>query len=98
MKNDEYNIVNITNEKNNFKYEYTKAQNVEFSFQPENKNTLDDELNDNTTINDKVENNVLKSTKEKQKKQERNARQSVAMKRYWEIIPKASNNDSVTNN
>ena len=71
MKNNEYNIVNITNEKNNFEYEYTKAQDVEFSFQPENKNTLNDELNDNTTINDKVENNVLKSTKEKQKKQER---------------------------
>lgn len=33
-----------------------------------------------------------------QKKQERNAKQSVAMKRYWEGIPKANNNDSVTNN
>ena len=37
-------------------------------------------------------------TQSEQKKQERNAKQSVAMKRYWEKIPKASNNDSVTNN
>lgn len=37
-------------------------------------------------------------TQSEQKKQERNAKQSVAMKRYWEKIPKASNNDSMTNN
>lgn len=71
MKNNEYNIVNITNEKNNFSGEYTNAQKVEYSFQPENKNTLKDELNDNSTINDKVEDNVSKATKEKEKKKEK---------------------------
>lgn len=71
MKNNEYNIVNITNEKNNFSNEYTKAQKVEYSFQPENKNPIKDELNDNSTINDKVEDNLLKSTKEKEKKKEK---------------------------
>lgn len=71
MKNNEYNIVNITNEKNNFSGEYTNAQKVEYSFQPENKNTLKDELNDNSTINDKVEDNLLKSTREKEKKKEK---------------------------
>lgn len=71
MKNNEYNIVNITNEKNNFSGEYTKAQKVEYSFQPENKNPIKDELNDNSTINDKVEDNLLKSTKEKEKKKEK---------------------------
>lgn len=71
MKNDEYNIVNVTNEKNNFSGEYTKAQKVEYSFQPENKNPNKDELNDNFTINDKVEDNLLKSTREKEKKKEK---------------------------
>ncbi|MBQ6920952.1 MAG: hypothetical protein IJQ72_03520 [Bacilli bacterium] len=71
MKNNEYNIVNITNEKNNFEAEYTKAQKVEYSFQPENKNPIKDELNDNSTINDKVEDNLLKSTREKEKKKEK---------------------------
>ena len=33
-------------------------------------------------------------TLSEQRKQERNAKQSVAMKRYWESIPKANNNDS----
>ena len=76
MKNNEYNIVNITNEKNNFKHEFTNAQKVEYSFQPENKNTLKDELNENSTINDKVEDNVSKATKEKEKKQESEALES----------------------
>lgn len=71
MKNNEYNIVNITNEKNNFSGEYTNAQKVEYSFQPENKNPIKDELNDNSTINDKVEDNLLKSTKEKEKRETR---------------------------
>ena len=71
MKNNEYNIVNITNEKNNFSAEYTKAQKVEYSFQSENKNPIKDELNDNSTINDKVEENVSKVTKEKEKKKEK---------------------------
>ena len=31
-----------------------------------------------------------------QKKQERNAKQSVAMKRYWETIPKANNNSEAS--
>ena len=31
-----------------------------------------------------------------QKKQERNAKQSASMKRYWEGIPKSNNNDSIT--
>lgn len=71
MKNNEYNIVNITNEKNNFSIEYTKAQNVEFSFQPENKNTIKDELNDNSTVNDKVEDNLSKKAREKEEKKEK---------------------------
>lgn len=71
MKNNEYNIVNITNEKNNFSAEYTKAQNAEYSFQPENKNTLKDELNDNSTVNDKVEDNLSKKAREKEEKKEK---------------------------
>ena len=71
MKNDEYNIVNVTNEKNNFSAEYTNAQKVEYSFQSENKNPIKDELNDNSTINDKVEENVSKANKEKEKKKEK---------------------------
>ena len=35
-------------------------------------------------------------TLSEQRKQERNAKQSVAMKRYWETIPKANNNNSGT--
>ncbi len=37
-------------------------------------------------------------TLSEQRKQERNAKQSVAMKRYWESIPKANNNDPEANN
>lgn len=65
MKNNEYNIVKVTNEGKNYQTEYTTAQNAEYSFQTENKVTIKDELNDNSTINDKVENNVSKATKEK---------------------------------
>lgn len=68
MKNNEYNIVKVTNEGKNYQTEYTTAQNVEYSFQTENKTTIKDELNDNSTVNDKVENNVSKATKEKEKK------------------------------
>ena len=71
MKNNEYNIVNITNEKSNFSAEYTNAQKAEYSFQSENKNPFKDELNDNSTINDKVEDNLSKATKEKEKKKEK---------------------------
>ena len=70
MKNNEYNIVNVTNEKGTFVSEYTKAQNVEFSFQPENKNPIKDELNDNSTVNDKVEDNLSKKAREKEEKKE----------------------------
>ncbi len=79
MRNNEYNIVNITNEKNNFSDEYNKAQKVEYSFQPENKNTLKDELNDNSIINDKVEDNLSKATREKEKKKEKQ-QESEALK------------------
>lgn len=79
MRNNEYNIVNITNEKNNFSGEYNKAQKVEYSFQPENKNTLKDELNDNFTVNDKVEDNLSKATREKEKKKEKQ-QESEALK------------------
>lgn len=71
MKNNEYNIVNITNEKSNFSAEYTNAQKAEYSFQSENKNPIKDELNDNSTVNDKVEDNLSKATKEKEKKKEK---------------------------
>lgn len=71
MKNNEYNIVNITNEKSNFSAEYTNAQKVEYSFQSENKNPIKDELNDNSTVNDKVEDNLSKATREKEKKKEK---------------------------
>lgn len=77
MKNNEYNIVKVTNEGKNYQTEYTTAQNVEYSFQPENKTTIKDELNDNSTVNDKVENNVSKATKEKEKKQERKETETV---------------------
>ena len=71
MKNNEYNIVNVTNEKGTFVSEYTKAQNVEFSFQPENTNPIKDELNDNSTVNDKVEDNLSKKAREKEEKKEK---------------------------
>ena len=72
MKNNEYNIVNVTNEKTNFSAEYTAAQKAEFSFQAENSTTIKDELNDNQTINDNPEENLLKSTKEKEEKKQEN--------------------------
>ena len=71
MKNNEYNIVKITNDKNTFEAEYTNAQKVEYSFQSDNKNPIKDELNDNSTINDKVEDNVFKFSRKKEKKKER---------------------------
>ena len=77
MKNNEYNIVKVTNEGKNYQTEYTTAQNVEYSFQAENETTIKDELNDNSTVNDKVENNVSKATKEKEKKQERKETESA---------------------
>ena len=71
MKNNEYNIVNVTNDKHNLNAEFTNAQKVEYSFQPENKNPIKDELNDRQTINDKVEDNLLKSTRQKEEKKRR---------------------------
>ena len=70
MKNNEFNFVKVSNEGKNPDYEYGKAQNVEFSFQPENKNSVKDELNDNSVVNDKVEDNLLNSTKEQEKKKQ----------------------------
>ena len=67
MKNNEYNIVNVTNEKNNLGEEYSSTQKVEYSFHNENKDPNKDELNDRTTINDKVEDNILKKSKSKKK-------------------------------
>ena len=77
MKNNEYNLVNVTNEKNNFSAEYTTAQKAEFSFQAENVNPIKDELNDNTVNNDKVEENTSKKTKEKEKKQEQESTENI---------------------
>ncbi len=70
MKNNEFNFVKVSNEGKNPNYEYGKAQNVEYSFQPENKNPIKDELNDNSVVNDKVEDNLLKSTKEQEEKKQ----------------------------
>ncbi len=70
MKNNEYNIVNVTNEKNIFQAEFTVAQRAEFSTQSENVNPVKDELNDNSIVNDRVEDNVYKATKAKEEKRE----------------------------
>ena len=70
MKNNEFNFVKVSNEGKNPNYEYGKAQNVEYSFQPENKNPVKDELNDNSVVNDKVEDNLLKTTKEQEEKKQ----------------------------
>ena len=72
MKNNEYNLVDISNEKNSFVAEYTSAQKVEFSFQTENKDSNKDELNDRKTINDKVEDNVLKKPNAKEQEKKKN--------------------------
>ena len=70
MKNNEFNFVKVSNEGKNPNYEYGKAQNVEYSFQPENKNPIKDELNDNSVVNDKVEDNISKTTKEQEEKKQ----------------------------
>lgn len=70
VKNNEFNFVKVSNEGKNPNYEYGKAQDVEYSFQPENKNPVKDELNDNSVVNDKVEDNLLKTTKEQEEKKQ----------------------------
>ena len=72
VKSDEFNNVKVTNEKNTFGGEFTKAQKSEYSFQNENPTTIKDELNDTQTINDDPEENLLKSTKEKKEKKQEN--------------------------
>lgn len=71
MKSNEFNSPKIDNVNKNIDSEFTKAQSSEYSFFGDsNPTTLGskDELNDTSTSNDSVENNVLKSTKEKEKK------------------------------
>ena len=68
MKNNEYNIVKITNEKKNFSGEFTSSQSFEFSFQPENDDSFKDELNSKPVVNDKVEENLSKKAKEQEEK------------------------------
>ena len=71
MKSDEFNNVKVNNEKSNINAEFTNAQKVEYSFQSENSTTLNDELNNNKTINDDPEANTLKSHKEEERKEKK---------------------------
>ena len=68
MKNNEYNIVKVTNEKKNFSGEFTSSQSFEFSFQKENDDSFKDELNSKPVVNDKVEENLSKKAKEQEEK------------------------------
>lgn len=63
MKNNEYNSVNVTNEKRPISFEYTKAQEAEFTSFSDNKQHYKDELNTRHTVNDSVEENTLHKTK-----------------------------------
>lgn len=52
MKNDEFNKVKISNEKDGFSsVEFGKIQNVEFTFKNENTNSIKDEVNENKDFN-----------------------------------------------
>lgn len=71
MKSNEFNSPKIDNVNKNIDFEFTKAQSSEYSFFSDSNSTnlgSKDELNDTSTSNDSVEDNVLKSTKEKEKK------------------------------
>lgn len=73
MKSNEFNSPKIDNVNKNIDSEFTKAQSSEYSFFGDSNPTMlgsKDELNDTSTSNDSVENNVLKSTKEKEKREE----------------------------
>ena len=73
MDNNEFNPSKVTNELNTPVGEYTAAQKAEFSFKADNVNPLKDELNDTSTVNDKVEDNLSKKAKqEEEKKKEQN--------------------------
>ena len=65
MKNDEYNSIKITNEKNSLHSEFSSGQKAEFTSFGENKQHYKDELNHRHTINDNIEENVLNSSKKK---------------------------------
>ena len=64
MRNDEFNNVKVTNEKEPFSYEFGNSQNVEFTFFDEKKDALKDELNENNEKNN--ENKVVDETEEEQ--------------------------------
>ena len=51
MKNDEFNEIKITNEKEQYKIEFGKTQNSEFTFYNDNKREARDELNATTNKN-----------------------------------------------
>ena len=52
MKNDEYNVVKVTNERDGFSsFEFGKTQNDEVTSYKDNRNTLRDELNDSPVFN-----------------------------------------------
>ena len=70
MDSNEFNNVTVTNEGKTYDAEFTKAQKYEFSSQTENSTTVGDELNDRHTINDSIEENTLKSSKDEDKKKE----------------------------
>ena len=70
MDSNEFNNVTVTNEGKTFDAEFTKAQKYEFSSQTENSTTVGDELNDRHTVNDSIEENTLKSSKDEDKKKE----------------------------
>lgn len=83
MKSNEFNSPKIDNVNKNIDAEFTKAQSSEYSsFGDSNPTTQGskDELNDTSTVNDSVEANTLKSTKEKEQKRKESENTSEGVK------------------
>ena len=77
MNSDEFNNVKVTNEGKPGNFEFTKAQSSEYSSFADNISPIKDELNNRKIINDHVEENILKSTKEKERKREKKEGKSI---------------------
>lgn len=83
MESNEFNSPKIDNVNKSIDAEFTKAQSSEYSsFGDSNPTTQGskDELNDTSTVNDSVEANTLKSTKEKEKKRKESENTSEGVK------------------
>ena len=73
MKNDEFNYVEIKNEREGFSnFEFGSTQNAEFTSYADNKNSVRDEVNDNPASNNE---NKSPEKKEKRRKEEQNRKE-----------------------